>query len=621
MVARTVVGLMAAVVCLVAAIPLPAEPVGGSGADGSLKWRPHRAAVRAANDAEPVLPEPRPMPAAADAQPAASPLSTANSAPAVGPAPGAAPVIAGGGSVSVTLPPDVPRIVAPVVRGVQGGGNRLPGPVQRSTTAADAFQILPRDLTRAPQGEIGRPVLEPEGRQTIVMQRRRAAADRGDGGLAPAFSASAGPRLQAAGRGERPSGRGDRPAGRDRIAMNVDAMPSVLSRGPQAAAIEGEASRVTPPTGDLPEIVPAPQPATPRISVPDGPALGSPMLGPEIVEGGEPSDDGTGRMLLGQYPAQLHVESFYDDPYEYEDECDSPLHHHYGVMCSWLRQFGKPYYGWRWYRDFTASAGVMSFTNPTDLGINGNYGTNEYLNWAMPFWNAFGVGWQVGARATQSNFQSTSITTAGGTLEKNSRQQVFVTSGFFTRAFEGRGLQGGAVFDYLSDSWFDNADLAQIRGEISYVWGYHEFGFWSANNVRDQIGLFGPVTGQPGQATTVDQYCGFYRLQFGDANEWKVWGGGTGSGSGIVGSLVRAPMSRAFALEGTFTYLIPGKSVKFDADGAGSTYTFSPAAWNVGVNLVYYPAGRSRKSLASPYRPLFDVADNGTMIHTVGPSK
>jgi hypothetical protein len=45
---------------------------------------------------------------------------------------------------------------------------------------------------------------------------------------------------------------------------------------------------------------------------------------------------------------------------------------------------------------------------------------------------------------------------------------------------------------------------------------------------------------------------------------------------------------------------------------------FSPAAWNLGVNIVYYPAGRSRRSLASPYRPLFEVADNGSLIRTLG---
>jgi hypothetical protein len=35
------------------------------------------------------------------------------------------------------------------------------------------------------------------------------------------------------------------------------------------------------------------------------------------------------------------------------------------------------------------------------------------------------------------------------------------------------------------------------------------------------------------------------------------------------------------------------------------------------VNVVYYPAGRSRRSLASPYRPLFEVADNGSLIRTL----
>jgi len=39
----------------------------------------------------------------------------------------------------------------------------------------------------------------------------------------------------------------------------------------------------------------------------------------------------------------------------------------------------------------------------------------------------------------------------------------------------------------------------------------------------------------------------------------------------------------------------------------------------VSVNLVYYPACRSRRSLASPYRPLFDVADNGSLIRSIAP--
>ena len=45
--------------------------------------------------------------------------------------------------------------------------------------------------------------------------------------------------------------------------------------------------------------------------------------------------------------------------------------------------------------------------------------------------------------------------------------------------------------------------------------------------------------------------------------------------------------------------------------------TYTQAAWNVSVNLVFYPACRSRRGLASPYRPLFEVADNGTLIRTL----
>jgi len=80
---------------------------------------------------------------------------------------------------------------------------------------------------------------------------------------------------------------------------------------------------------------------------------------------------------------------------------------------------------------------------------------------------------------------------------------------------------------------------------------------------------------------------------------------------------MRAPMSRNFGLEGTFTYLIPKQSERAVLDNVGTVSSYGPAAWNVSVNLVYYPAGRSRRSLASPYRPLFDVADNGSMIRSL----
>jgi len=433
----------------------------------------------------------------------------------------------------------------------------------------------------------------------------------------------------------------------ERLAMNVDGIPSVLAQGPQAAGLDDAVvpGRVAPGSRDrLPTPAADPGAGGPRMpasaAAPEyeaiGPGLELPddgyaleMPGAEYGGSGFGSDFGfeygpgsggpaDGGLLLGDYPSQLHVESFYDDPYACEDEeWLLPICSHHGRICAWLRQFGRPYYGWNWYRDLTASAGVTAFTNATDLGLNGNFGTNEYLNWAMPFWNAFGVGWQIGWRGVQSNFQPTAIQVGNSRLQTNARDQQFLTTGFFTRAFEGRGLQGGIVYDYLHDSWFDNIDLAQIRYELSYVWGYHEFGFWGASNITNNLSLFGPRVPVTAVADTLNLYAGFYRVQFGDANELKVWGGGTDEQEGLVGALVRTPLHRSLALESTFTYVIPGRNNQVTLAENGVSSTFSPAAWNASMNLVWYPAGRSRRSLASPYRPLFEVADNGSMIRSL----
>jgi len=582
----------------------------------SLRWTPHRIASAPPFEA--------PAAPAANAAPTNAP--TAATAPTSAPTtnPAFTPRVPPASAASVGLPPGVPPVaeVAPARPGYAPlrqnfplkfgtvnewmSNNRIAGRLQTSAPA-DPDSILGVNVIRAPQGERGRPVLAAE-----VIPRRASSfpptAVAAAGGEAPRFN----PALPQA-----------RPP--ERIAMNADTMPSVVTRGPQAAAIEDAPGRL--PSASQPSLaqtLPSPAPAA---SIPPSTTLELDMGGMPTEVPGMSMDGGfdpamagptpDAGMWMGQYPAQVHVESFYDDPYACEDDEPCCIWEHDGRICAWLRRFGRPYYGWRWYRDFTASAGVTSFTNPTNLGIAGNYGVNEYLNWAMPFWNAFGIGWQVGARGVQTNFQNTTLNVGGTPFTLGSRDQVFVTTGFFTRAFEGRGLQGGAVYDYLSDGWFEDVNVAQIRSEVSYVWGYHEIGYWGAHNVTEQLGIFTPRRSSQLTGTSLDLYTAFYRLHFGDANEWRVWGGASGNGDGLVGSSMRAPMSRSFALEGTFTYLIPNQTEQVTIDPLGTTATYGPAAWNVSVNLVYYPAGRSRRSLASPYRPLFDVADNGSMIRTL----
>ena len=640
---RRLVGLSLACCLLGGGTGLAQQPaaMAPSAGPSQLQWTPHRAATT-------TVATETPAPAAATGVAAkAGDTSTAKATTASSVAKAPAPVPPAAATAapltpppaSVGLPADVPavaparrprspqpqQVAAPRPRPAAPTGdwrsdNRLPGRFRASTPNDGQFSLPGLgdvSVFRSPQGEAGRPVLAVEG--TPVRPANVAAAPLG-GGLAPRFN---------------PTTTSQAPR-RERLAMNADGLPSVMARAPQAAAIDD-----TSVPGRLPASPGAagqtlPPPAARSITGADDPSIVINTMPSDMTDGGgygfgdqgyategfeQPGPGADGGMWMGEYPAQLHVESFYDDPFACEETGGLlTCWPHDGRFCAWLRQFGKPYYGWRWYRDFTAGAGITSFQNQSNFGLLGNYGTNEYLNWAMPFWNAFGIGWQLGARAVQTNFQQPTFNDAVSRLPGNSRQQVFVTTGFFTRAFEGRGLQGGAVYDYLSDSYFENVDVAQIRGELSYVWGYHELGFWGAFNAMEQIGSFSPASfiATPGVASTVDLYTAFYRLHFGDANEARIWGGASGNGQGVVGSTVRAPMARSLAMEGSFTYLLPASSQTVPIGPAGTTsVTYAPSAWNLSVNLVWYPAGRARRSLASPYRPLFDVADNGSMIRSL----
>ena len=42
-------------------------------------------------------------------------------------------------------------------------------------------------------------------------------------------------------------------------------------------------------------------------------------------------------------------------------------------------------------------------------------------------------------------------------------------------------------------------------------------------------------------------------------------------------------------------------------------------AWNVSMNLIWYPGRTAVSGARSIYRPLFDVADNGTFLVDVVP--
>jgi hypothetical protein len=636
----TTVRLLPLSCCLATCLGLTAtvSPAADSPAGSDLKWTPHRQSREtspvplaiASRTSSPSQPAP---PAFAPA-----PTDTLNLPPAAASSPRqpVASVVANPVNPFAPVPPRTAQ--ARVAMAPRGPAGAPPSDVSAAVSNLMSQMVSAAPFTRAPQGEMQQAIAGGEG----SFSGRRVPPPVWQN--QPAASATA-------------SGRPDR------FAMNADDLPSVMapnaipSRDTPVPPAAAATSQPPPAAGPTYEEVPPPRngdstmifddefgsdgfsgdaftsdpgfpgdpaygeempwtqphydPAMERMDFGPAPPPGTAML-PGGVVVSEPGI--AGNMWLGEYPGF--------DPYGCEDECGVlPMlpYRYSGRFCNWLRRFGKPYYGWRWYRDFTASVGTTGFQNGPDLGLNGNFGFNEYLNWSMPLWNAFGIGWQVGVRGVQTNFNRSSLAYEGNSLINNtSRNQLFLTTGFFTRAFQGRGLQGGAVWDYLRDDFYDDVDVAQMRGEISYVFGAQEFGFWGTGNVRNANGIFSRRNPTVITAESLDIYAAFYRLYFGDANELKIWGGGTGAQDGIIGTFVRAPMNRSLALEGTFTYVIPNASqtITLDEQGKG-TLTYTEDAWNVSVNLVFYPACRARRGLASPYRPLFEVADNGSLIRSL----
>ncbi len=246
-------------------------------------------------------------------------------------------------------------------------------------------------------------------------------------------------------------------------------------------------------------------------------------------------------------------------------------------------------------------AGVQGFTGPANWQSGGgSFGFNEGLNWGLPV-PLFGcLGGQIGFRATQSNL-------SGSALSDDTRRQAFVTAGLFRRVDV--GLQGGVVVDWLSDGWYRDADLVNLRMELSWVIdSTHEVGFWGAFGTKDSLDL---VDDEQEVAWETTELCAFfYRYSFGGCREGdaRLFAGWSGQSDGLLGADARLPLSETWALETNFTYLIPN-----EGDGAGADADYAQESWNVGINLVWYP-GRHWGQGDRYYRPLFRVADNGVFM-------
>lgn len=246
-------------------------------------------------------------------------------------------------------------------------------------------------------------------------------------------------------------------------------------------------------------------------------------------------------------------------------------------------------------REWSVFAGSQGFKGPMDNGQNGNFGFNEGFNLAGPVipFPRCGLGYQVGARFAQSNLSGSGNNTA-------SRDQAFVTAGLYHRAYRNCGFQWGIAFDWLTDNYVQKFTYSQIRAEASllHVRG-HELGFW---------GAFGTQSNLVAPLVQASQYNLFYRYTTENGSQGRGWIGITGRNEVILGSDFRVPMSNRFDFVGGFNYIVPNNGPQAVPNGA------QQESWGLSMNLVWY-VGRPRAGIHNtPFRPLFNVADNNVMM-------
>ena len=250
----------------------------------------------------------------------------------------------------------------------------------------------------------------------------------------------------------------------------------------------------------------------------------------------------------------------------------------------------------RWSRNLTVDAGVEGFKGPTDFGLVGNFGFHEGLNWGVPLFPWWGIGGQIGFEVVNTDFQD-------NVLVNSVRQQYFFTAGLFHRPGECGGLQYGVVYDHLRDNYLNDLDLRQVRAEVSYCGAYqHEIGFLSATSLTKDQELL--IRRRVFTVEPLDQYAFFYRHRFCGGGNCRLWGGFTGESDGILGADYRIPLSNHWAVESDFNYIIPHEQSPLG----------SRESWNLSMSLVFYPGGRAQCGDRSLYHPLFEVANNGSLI-------
>ena len=304
------------------------------------------------------------------------------------------------------------------------------------------------------------------------------------------------------------------------------------------------------------------------------------------------------------YGAMASGQSMYGYGYgNYPGACP-PGYYSHGLMTA---AFSHIMYSNVW-ENLTVGFGGSSFGSPLGLAYGGDnggaFGFNETLNWASPSTSMMPISLQAGVRAVQA-FPSGYYDTWKSSWRRDTREQYFGTIGVFRRNIGCTPFNFGVAYDMMSDKYYAEYNLEQLRAELSYGGLYGvEFGYRGAYSLRgDSISIAGQTRFG---VRTVDYHTLFLKKYFANGGEGSLAGGATEYGDFMVRAEYNIPLSNEWGLKNSLSYVVP--------KGGHNPSSPMRESWDVSLQLVYQPRGGVLAGFCNPFRALFDVADNGTML-------
>jgi hypothetical protein len=255
--------------------------------------------------------------------------------------------------------------------------------------------------------------------------------------------------------------------------------------------------------------------------------------------------------------------------------------------------------------------GLEGSKQPQEFGVNAHLGGRASANWAMPLIEEIGLGVQAGVGF---NHTDNAVQVLEGIGEVRSRSQVFTTLGLFQRSDD--GLVWAAVWDHLSQSYYDRFHLDQFRGRLGWRCGDDEFGVRSSissgKSDRGRVFIF-DVRLEP-----VTQGSAYWSHQWESGVDTTMWLG-VAENHGernlafeallaappqkdagrrvLFGAEIHAPLNDHWALFGQGNFVTPVDT--------GAVDSF--------LGFAYYPGGGARRA-RSGFHPVLPVANSTTFL-------